>query len=83
MKRGRFDVIDDMLQGANGGTKKTNLMHRANMSTKQIEGYLSLLINKKLVEKYSSNNGDGAMYKITKRGREFQATYRQLKGFII
>lgn len=81
-KRSRADIIHDMLlmiQERKGKIKPTHLMYKANLSHKQMKGYLDYLISNKFVEKVEA--GDRQMIAITKKGRDFFSRYHQLREF--
>lgn len=81
-KRSRANIIYDMLeiiQDRKGKIKPTHLMYKANLSHKQMKGYLDYLITSKFTEKVTENGRQ--LIIITKKGREFFAKYNQLKEF--
>ena len=81
-KRSRANIIYDMLsiiQERRGKIKPTHLMYKANLSHKQMKGYLEYLINNKFAEKVMEN--DKQLIIITKKGREFFLRYNQLREF--
>ena len=55
------------------GIKKTHIMYRANLSHRQLEKYLDLLINKTLLAK----SEDG--YLTTDRGLEFIEKFNEIR----
>ncbi len=42
-KRGRSDIVIEILKNAKAGAKKTNIMYKANLSFTQVERYLEAL----------------------------------------
>ena len=75
-----MDIISDMLsiiRERGGSIKPTHLMYKANLSHKQMKGYIDELIGKKLIE-----TGDFARdhkIRITKSGVDFNLKYMQMK----
>ena len=48
--RSRSDIIGLILEAANGGASKTNIMYKAFLTFSQMREYLGLLIQKGLIE---------------------------------
>ena len=82
MRRGRFDIIVDMLEAVKSGkNKKTQIMYEAGLSFKQLDReYLPLVEKKAKLIIVDENNGGG--FQLTDRGKEFLKTYRSLKNMI-
>ena len=80
-----MEIISDMLaviQQKGGNIKPTHLMYKANLSHKQMKGYLDELEKKDLVVKESKKeSGKEATIKITLSGREFLFKYMEMKEF--
>ena len=81
LHRSRMDILSDILQVAQGGARKTEIMHQCNLSFKQLRAYLDLLVSMGLLkstppeprEKRNSNT-----YETTAKGRAFIQAYRNL-----
>ena len=73
----------NILSSSVDGAKKTQLMYKCNMSFRQLEAYLNLLIEKKLIHK-SVHNGsrDLTIYEITEKGHSFLRFYSSLKAML-
>ena len=81
--RGRFDIMANILNTATGGAKKTQLMYKCNMSFKQMETYLNLLTERKLLKKRVHNGSkDLIVYEITDKGNSFLEVYHSLKALL-
>ena len=77
LKRGRVDVIADLLEIAKlVSCRKTRLMYRGNLSHRQLKVYLNILTGLNLLEM----NGD--KYLTTEKGREYLKAYRKLRMII-
>ena len=75
-----MDIISDMLniiRERGGSIKPTHLMYKANLSHKQMKGYLDELMKKNMVQ--SSVPGKENKIVITKSGVEFNLKYLQVK----
>ncbi|MGB8779953.1 MAG: winged helix-turn-helix domain-containing protein [Candidatus Bathyarchaeia archaeon] len=79
--RGNLDIMADILGASDGGTKKTYLMCRCNLSFKQLKNYSSFLIGSGLLHfaKEEANNGT---LQITDKGKEFLRAYKNLKALM-
>jgi predicted transcriptional regulator len=62
--RSRTDITGLILEAANGGTTKTKIMYKAYLSFAQLRDYLSMLIEKGLIE-YEEG---AARYRTTEKG---------------
>jgi len=73
----------EILNTATNGTKKTQLMYRCNLSFKQLEHYVNLLVAKKLLSKRIHNGfRDIVLYETTEKGRSFLQIYRTLNALL-
>ena len=68
--RRRLEIVRDMLSVASVKTRKTRIMYQANLSYRQLEKYLKILLESGLVEFV-----DDSFYVITWRGKEFLQRY--------
>jgi len=75
--RGRMDIVAEMLEAGEEGIKKTYFMYRCNLSFRQLEIYLNLLLRNDLLRKKEGLNGEG-IYKITEKGYKFLKGKREI-----
>ena len=81
-KRGRLDIITDMLatlQTNGGELKPTHLMYKSNLSHVQMSSYLEELLEKELIKKIKKKNNDYII--MTDKGFEFFDKLRQMREF--
>lgn len=80
-----MEIISDMLAvilQKGGSIKPTHLMYKANLSHKQMKGYLDELEKKEMVSKEDGGNGsEKVTIKITNNGRNFLYKYSEMKQF--
>jgi len=82
--RSQVDIIADVLREAVGGAKKTHIMYSCNLSFKQLQNYLSLLLDRGLLRKISQEEKgrDPRFFKITSKGQNLLQAYDRLKALI-
>ncbi len=81
-KRGRIDIINDMLtsiMNKGGKIKPTHLMYKANLSHTLMKSYLEELVEKELINEVKNKNY--TYFILTDRGHEFIEKFRQMKEF--
>lgn len=69
-KRSEAEIIRKILSLAQRGAKKTHLMYKTNMSYSLFISYFDFLLEKKLLEKKTSNPSDAIIYKTTDKGKK-------------
>ena len=74
-RRGRLEIIADILSVAMEEAKKTEIVYRANLNFERAGKYLPYLEEKGLIE----NENMGREYKTTEKGREFLRDYQKMK----
>jgi len=72
-RRGRLEIIADILSVAMEEAKKTEIVYRANLNFKRAGKYLPYLEEKGLIE--NENMSD----KTTEKGREFLRDYQRMR----
>lgn len=81
-KRSRMSIIYDMLilmTERKGRIKPTHLMYKANLSHKQMKGYLEDLSKSGLIEKVEKDSKN--VIAITKKGQDFVSKLSQIREF--
>ena len=75
-KRSEVDIMANILSEAHRGARKTRIMYRCNLSHRQLQVYLKLLLGLGLLESRSN------LFKTTVKGRKFVDAYRTLKALM-
>jgi len=78
-RRGKLEIIADVLLVARGGAKKTGIAHNANVNFIRVGNYLLYLEEKGLIE----NTGMSGEYKTTEKGKAFLRDYWKMKEQLI
>lgn len=82
-KRGKIDVMADILTETVRDTKKTHIMYNCNLSHRRLQIYLELLIETGLLSSHSDEGGTRErFFRITSKGAKFLSAYHELKGLI-
>ena len=78
LKRNYFDIIEDILELLRKKRQKNRILHHVNLSFKQLQEYLGLLLEINLL---TSDKNDGkAFYKITEKGFSFLDKYQEIQN---
>jgi predicted transcriptional regulator len=79
-KRSDVDIIASILGEARKGAKKTRIMYRCNLSHRQLQVYLKLLLDMKLLMSISEERESKTnFYQATTKGHNFLDAYCKLK----
>jgi len=70
----------EILEVAMEGVLKTQVMYKANLSFAQLNEYLKLLLDLKLVEAYNSD--ERRLYKTTSKGLRYLQSYREIRELL-
>lgn len=83
--RSRMDIIANILKEAVDGAKKTKIMYSCNLSFRQLQIYLSLLIEKNFLRVIHVEGSSGSMefFEITSQGKAFLKAYNDIKALLI
>jgi len=79
-RRDRLYIISEILGIATDGALKTQIMYKANLSFAQLNEYLSLLLEIKLLESIVLN--EKTIYKTTPKGLEYLQSYREISDLL-
>jgi len=84
LHRSQIDIIADILDAAVGSTRKTHIMYRCNLSFKQLETYLGLLLDRGLLRTFSKEEKTSyaRFFKITDKGQALLHAYQSLKALL-
>jgi len=82
--RSHIDIVADILDAAADGVKKTHIMYKCNLSFKQLETYLSLLLNRGLLRAVpeEERTSYARFFKITNKGQILLHAYDSLKALL-
>ena len=82
--RSQIDIVADILDAAVGGVRKTHIMYRCNLSFKQLETYLGLLLDKGLLRTVweEEKTSYKRFFKVTDKGQALLDAYQILKGLL-
>ena len=79
-KRSDIDIMANILNEAHEGTKKTRIMYRCNLSHRQLQVYLNLLLGMGFLAFHSEkDSNEHDLFKTTFKGHKFVDAYRALK----
>jgi predicted transcriptional regulator len=72
-RRGRLEIIADILSVARYGASITEIGYKVNLHSMQVKNYIDYLEEKGLLEE------SGPLYKSSERGQEFLREYQLMK----
>ena len=81
LHRSRMDIMENILRVTNEGAITTHIMHKCNISFKQLHAYLDLLVLMGLLKHIPPRAGERSdlnMYETTEKGQAFVQAYRSL-----
>jgi predicted transcriptional regulator len=81
-RRGRIEVICDILNEALGGANKTRLMYHCDLNFVRFNRYLHELLDAGLIERVNSNPDGVVLYKTSDKGRELVKVLRKAGEFL-
>lgn len=79
-RRGRLEIIHDILSICLKPVQKTYIMYQANLSYTQLQKYLEYLVQIKLLE--VRNAEEGTLYVATAKGHNLIENYKKLLNII-
>ena len=78
-RRSKFEIVFEILtMCGNGGTNKTAVMYRGNLSYEQLQRYLSLLCTQGLLEKNQAKR-----FQTTEKGKGFLEQAEGVMNFLL
>jgi predicted transcriptional regulator len=75
-RRDKLGIIAEILEIAKGGTLKTQIMYKANLSFAQLNEYLDYMLKTRLLEKLDVNRKE--VYVATDKGIDFIQKHAEL-----
>ena len=79
-KRDKYQIIYEICDLVKDGINKTKIMYRANLSFRQLNEYLNLMLKTNLFEK--STESEKEIYKLTEKGLEFIERYKEINEIL-
>ena len=79
-RRDHLFIMAEILEVTIDGALKTQVMYRANLSFAQLNEYLKLMLDMKLLE--CIKNSDRTLYKTTSKGMRYLQSYRELRDLL-
>jgi len=79
-RRDRLYIMAEILEIALEGVLKTQIMYKANLSFAQLNEYLRLLLDLKLLE--LTGNTERNIYKTTSKGIRYLESYRKIRALL-
>jgi len=77
--RGRFEIVNSILLASLTPARKTQIVHRANLSNKQLRRYLDVLLQWEVLKTFEKEGR--IFYQITDKGKQFTDEHRRLMEF--
>ena len=82
-KRSDIDIMASILNEAHKGARKTRIMYRCNLSHRQLQVYLKLLLGMGLLASHSEKESSKLdIFRTTAKGLKFLDAYRTLKALM-
>ena len=79
--RSSIDIASDVLEAANGGASKIEIMYKALLSYNQMKVYVNFLNEKDLLV-YDNQHGKAHTFRTTEKGLRFLEIYNRLDDMI-
>jgi len=79
-RRDHMFIMAEILEVTIDGALKTQVMYRANLSFAQLNEYLKLMLDLKLLE--TVKNSERTFYKTTSKGVRYLQSYRELRDLL-
>ena len=83
LQRSRWDIMATVLEIAKSPESKTHVMYRANLSFRQLERYLELLLEKGFLKVSEASHSRAAkLFVTTDKGLSFLEAYHRLEEIV-
>lgn len=82
-RRNDIDIIANILTEAKKDSIKTHIMYKCNLSYRQLEIYLNLLLKLELLYTHSNEESNKQNFGITSKGSKFLNVYKKLKALMM
>jgi len=79
-RRSQISIIADVLEVAERGAYKTRIMYKTSLSHLLVNHYLSLLLNRNLLEAFKASGK--TTYKTTEKGQRYLRGYREIMNLL-
>jgi len=79
-KRGRLEIISEILTVCRKPAKKTSILYKCNLSYNQLQRYLKYLISQSLLSQIESK--ETILYQMTDKGKVFLEECKRLNDFL-
>jgi predicted transcriptional regulator len=76
-RRGKIELVIDILSVALDGARKTEIVYKANLNFTRIDRYIPFLEDRGLME------NSGPIYKTTEKGKEFLREYEKMEELLL
>ena len=76
-----MEILAAVLDVAHRGALKTHIMYKANLSHRQLEKYLGILMNNAMIARVEDPES-GTLYHVTEKGVEFLKDYARLSAHL-
>ena len=81
--RSQIDIMANILNETIKEAKKTQIMYRCNLSYRQLQRYLKLLLGMKLLRAVSEKKSSKTpFFETTEKGKDFLLAYDRLKALL-
>jgi predicted transcriptional regulator len=80
--RSRIEILYDIISSARMPVKKTHLMHRSNLSFKQLDLYLNFLLEQDLVRDRLDDESNGRVFFVSNKGMQFLSLFETMQTFL-
>ena len=80
--RNQLKVIADILDVAMDESLKTHIMYKANLSHRQLVGYLNYLLERGLLAVVADSEDGRTRFRVTEKGIQFLKDYTRLRKLL-